>query len=118
MDRVNALIVVVLALLLVAAAKWPRILRALRFPKSSSWPTVPAIVEQALVHTYSGRGGNWYRAEIVYSYEVNGDYYAGRYMGDSSSSEAEVDQLVQQYPKGVPLQVHVNPQKPESSFWI
>lgn len=104
-----------LALFVVAIAKWPRLWRVLRFPSSSSWPSLPATVEQVLVNSYSGRTGTTYRAEISYSYEVNGDYYAGYHKGDLCSSEAEVDDFVEQYPKGTIVQVHVHPQKSELS---
>jgi len=104
-----------LALLVVAIANLPRLWRVLRFPSSSSWPTLPATVEQVLVHSYSGRTGTTYRAEISYSYQVNGDYHAGYYNRDLCSSEAEVDDFVEQFPKGTTVQIHVHPQRPELS---
>jgi len=104
-----------LVLLIVAIAKWPRLWRVLRFPNSSNWPTLPATVEQVHVRSYSGRTGTTYRAEISYSYQVNGDYHAGYYKGDLCSSEAEVDDFVEQFPKGTTVEVHVHPQRPELS---
>ena len=60
-----------------------RIWRTVRFPGSSGWPLVPATVEQGIVHTYPvwglklpGRSQS-YRAEIIYSYSVDGEYYSG-----------------------------------------
>ena len=104
-----------LALLMFAISKSPRLWQLLRFPGSSSWPTLQATVEQVLVRSYSGRGGTVYRAEISYSYRVNGNYYSGHYTGDLFSSEAEVDDLVEHFPKGTIVQVHVHPLKPELS---
>ena len=111
----DLLALVALALSALAIVKWPRIWRGLRFPGSSTWPTLPAVVEQVLVHSYSGRGGTTYRAEISYSYEVNAEYYSGYYVGDLCSSEAEVNELVKQFPKGTTLQIHVHPTKAELS---
>jgi hypothetical protein len=58
----------------------PRIWRAMRFSGRASWPTLPATVEQVLVHSYRGRIGRTYRAEILYSYQESGKYYSGSYM--------------------------------------
>jgi hypothetical protein len=67
------------------------------------------------VHSYSGRGGTTYRAEIIYSYHVGSEYYSGCYKGDLCSSEAEADGLIQQYPKGTTIQIRVHSRKPELS---
>ena len=91
-----------------------RIWRAVRFPGSSGWPLVPATVEQAIVDTHSGRSKS-YRAEIIYSYSVDGEYYSGRYECDFVWSEYEADDFAAQYPKGTTIQVHVSPAKPELS---
>lgn len=99
----------------VAIAKWPRFWRTLRYPNSSNWPLLPGTVEQAVVRSCSGRNGTSYRAEICYSYRVNDDYYSGYYLGDLYSSEAEIDSIVQQFPKGTNVQIHVHPKKPELS---
>ena len=88
----------------------PRIWRALRFSGSAGWPTQPATVEQVLVHSYSGpRTLRTYRAEILYSYQESGKYYSGSYIGALCLSEEEANLLVDAYPKGTILQVHVHP---------
>jgi uncharacterized protein DUF3592 len=110
------LTVLAVAALSVAIIKWPRIWRMLRFPSSSSWPTSTAIVEQAVVQSYSGGDGTTYRAEIMYSYQVNGEHYGGCCMGDLLLSEAAADRIVEQYPKGTTVQIHVHPTKPQLSF--
>ena len=115
MKSYDVLTLLVLTAFALAIMKWPRIWRALRFPRSSSWPTFPAIVQQVLVRSYSGRNGTTYRAEISYSYQVSGEYYSGYYAGDLFSSEAEADDLVEQYPKGATVQIHVHPKKAELS---
>ena len=98
-----------------------RIWRTVRFPGSSGWPLVPATVEQGIVHTYPvwglklpGRSQS-YRAEIIYSYSVDGEYYSGWYEGDFLWSKHEADDFVAQYPKGTTIQVHVSSAKPELS---
>ena len=87
----------------------PRIWRALRFSGGASWPTLPATVEQVLVHSYRGRIGRTFRAEILYSYQESGKYYSGSYIGALCLSEDEANLLVDAYPKGTILQVHVHP---------
>ena len=108
-----ALLIAALAIVL-AIKYWLRIWVALRFPGSSSWSTISAVVEQGIVHTYSGRSET-YRAEIIYSYKLRGEYYSGRYQRDLCYSEAEAEDLIEQYPKGAALQVHVHPTRPELS---
>jgi uncharacterized protein DUF3592 len=93
----------------------PRIWGALRFSGSARWPTLPATVEQVLVHSYRGRIGRTYRAEILYSYQESGKYYSGSYMGTVCLSQDEANLLVDAYPKGTILQVHVHPTKPTFS---
>lgn len=111
----NLLTVLLIAGLALALSKWPRLWRSLRFPGSSSWPRMPAIVEQVVVHSHSSRSGmTSYRAEVVYSYQVTGEYYAGRYLGDLLS-EAELDGFARQFPKGATVQIRVNPEKPQQS---
>ena len=93
----------------------PRIWRALHFSGSASWPTVPATVEQVLVHSDRGRIGRTYRAEILYSYQESGKYYSGSYLGALCLSEDEAKLLVDAYPEGTILQVHVHPTIPTFS---
>ena len=116
MNSSDLLTLLALAALAVAIIKWPRLRQTLRFPSSSNWPIISATVEQVLVHSYSGRGGTTtYRAEVVYSYQIDGEYYGGRYMGDLMSSETDVDDLVRATPKGTTLQIHVHPTRPQLS---
>ena len=113
----DILTVLVLAALAVAIVKWPRLWRLIRFPTSPNWQSSPAMVEQVIAHSYSGSGGTTtYLAEIAYSYKVNGQYYGGRSMGDLFSSEAEIDDLVAQFPKGAMVQIHVHPTRPQLSL--
>jgi hypothetical protein len=98
-----------------------RIWRTVRFPGSSGWPLVPATVEQVIVRPFSRAisvanllDRISYRAEISYSYSVDGEYYSGWYE-DVVWSKVEADDFVAQYPKGTTIQVHVSPAKPELS---
>ena len=98
-----------------------RIWRTVRFSGSWGWPLVPATVEQVIVHPFSRTISianllhrPSYRAEVSYSYSVDGEYYSGWYE-DVVWSKAEADEFVGQYPKGTTVQVHVSPAKPELS---
>ena len=93
----------------------PRIWRALRFSRSASWPTQSATVEHVVVRSNRGRIGMTYRAEILYSYQESGQYYTGSYIGALCLSEDEAKLLVDAYPKGTILQVHVHPTIPTFS---
>ena len=94
---------------------WPRLRRILRFSNSSNWPVVRATVEEATVQLWDR--ASTYRAEVVYSYEVGGEYYSGRYTSDSPSEE-EANAVISEHPKGLTLWVHVNPANPELSDLI
>lgn len=72
-------------------------------------------MEEATVQLWDG--ASTYRAEVVYSYEVGGEYYGGRYTSDSPS-EKEANAVITEHPKGLTLWVHVNPANPELSDLI
>src|SRR5438309_8664731 len=97
---------------LLVAATWPGPWRFVRFSNSSNWPMMPATVEEAGVHAHHGRSSTTYRAEVVYSYKVGGEYYSGRYTTDSFSEE-DANAVANKYTKGARMQIHVNPAKPE-----
>src|SRR5579863_1359549 len=99
---------------LLVAATWPGPRRFARFSDSSNWPMMLGTVEEATVEAHYGRSSTTYRAEIVYSYQIGGEYYSGRYTTDSFSEE-EANAVANKYPKGSTMQVHVNPAKPEAS---
>jgi hypothetical protein len=99
---------------LLVAATWPGLWRFARFSDSSNWPMMPATVEEVTVQAHYGRSSTTYRAEIVYSYQVGGEYYSGRYMADSFSEE-DANAIASRYPKGSTIQIHVNPARPEAS---
>jgi hypothetical protein len=86
----------------------------MRFSDSSNWPMMPATVEEVNVQTHYGRSSTTYSAEVVYSYQVGGEYYSGRYTADSFSEE-DANAIASRYPKGSTMQIHVNPAKPEVS---
>ena len=102
---------------LLVAATWRGPGRFGRFSDSSGWPMVPAAVEEVTVQAHYGRSSTTYRAEIVYSYQVGGEYYSGRYTTDSFSEE-DANAAANKHPKGSTMQVHVNPAKPDVSDFI
>ena len=63
------------------------------------------------------RSSTTYRAEIVYSYQVGGEYYSGQYTRESFSEE-DANAVANKYRKGSAIHVHVNPGKPELSDLI
>jgi hypothetical protein len=117
MKASDLLLILAFALFAILVRRWGRLWRTIRFPGHSGWPLLPATVEQTILHSYSGSGGTTYRVEICYSYRVNSEYYSGRSMGDGFFSGSEADDLTSQYPKGVVIQVHVHPSRPELSVW-
>ena len=78
---------------------------------------MPATVEEATVEAHYGRSSTTYSAEVVYSYQVGGEYYSGRYMADSFS-EGDANAIASTHPKGSTMQIHVNPANPEVSDLI
>ena len=102
---------------LLVAATWPGPWRFVRFSNSSNWPLMPATVEEVAVHAHFGRSSTTYRTEVVYSYQIGGEYYSGRYATDSFSEE-DANAVASKYPKGATMQIHVNPAKPEVSDLI
>jgi hypothetical protein len=96
--------------------RWPRIWRALRFPDSESRPILSATVEQGIVQIYCYKNHTTYQAEIIYSYQVNGEYYSGRHKADPCNSEPEAEDIVKVHPKGSTLQIRVHPTKPDVSL--
>lgn len=55
--------------------------------------------------------------EIIYSYQVSGEYHSGR-RRDQCNSRAEADDIVQEHPKGSSLQIRVHPAKPDVSILV
>jgi len=102
---------------LLVAATWPGPWRFVRFSGSSNWPMMLATVEEVTVQAHYRRSSTTYRAEVVYSYQVGGEYYSGRYTTDLFSEE-EANAVASKYPKGSTMQVHVNPAKPAVSDLI
>jgi hypothetical protein len=110
------LVLLAVSVLVVFINYWPRISAALRSRGTSAWPLFPATVEESLVHTYSGKSSTTYTAELIYSYQVDGEYYSGRYEG-GFLSEGEAQAMTEKYPKGTLLQIRAHPERPERSVW-
>jgi hypothetical protein len=102
---------------LMVAITWPRLWRFVRFSNSSNWPMMPATVEEVTVQTHYRRSSTTYTAELIYSYQVGGEYYSGRYTADSFS-EGDANAIASKHPKRSTVQIHVNPAKPEVSDLI
>ena len=113
--RLDQTLLALLGISVLVKKTWPRLRRFLRFSDSSNWPVVRATVEEATVQLRDR--ASTYRAEVVYSYEVDGEYYGGRYTLDSRSEE-KANAVISEHPKGLILWVHVNPANHELSDLI
>lgn len=113
--RLDQTLLALLGISVLVKKTWPRLRRFLRFSNSSNWPVARATVEEVTVQLWDR--ASTYRAEVVYSYEVDGEYYSGRYTLDSPSEE-EATAVISDHPKGLTLWVHVNPANPELSDLI
>jgi Protein of unknown function (DUF3592) len=102
---------------LLVAIRWPRLWRSVQFSDSSNWPMMPATVEEVNVEAHYRRSSTTYTAEVVYSYQVGGEYYSGRYTAESFSEE-DANAIASKHPRASKVQIHVNPAKPEVSDLI
>lgn len=95
-------------ILLVSAVTW--IFRELRERAGQSWPIANGTVESAELTVVDGR----MRAEVRYSYSVDGEYYSGLFFR-IPSTEKRGEKILLQFPKGSRVFVHVKPSDPEIS---
>jgi hypothetical protein len=85
-----------------------RQLAALRYPR------VTGQITHSAVHSESGSDGDTYRAQLKYTYSVNGVRYDGdthRY-GAMSSNDGNAARIVKEHPVGKSVMVHYNPSSP------
>ncbi len=83
---------------------------------STSWPAVAGVVDRSeVVETSGRRGKRSYKAEINYSYTVDGRRHRGNkltFLESSWSSPARAAQVQAQYPVGAVVDVYYDPQNP------
>lgn len=87
---------------------------------SVEWPSVPGKVESSeVVRKRDNDGDTMYRAEIIYSYTVNGEALESdkRRIGatSSSSSSKSAYKITREYPQGQDVTVYYNPDAPEEA---
>lgn len=97
----------------IAALLWGAIATGQAFD-SLSWPTAEGVItsDQVTEGTDSDNT-TMYSAEVIYSYQVNGQTFTGSKVsfGDySSSSPSDAEEVVNRYPAGKAVKVHYNPQ--------
>lgn len=106
---VSAVTFVVVLVLLSALA----LFRRSRDRRAHTWPKVAARVEESGTLEVRTRSTHYFLAQFAYSYEMNHEYYSGRFER-SFESESEASDYVQAL-KGTKIPVSVNPQRPEDS---
>lgn len=98
-----------------ATSKWTRARDSL------GWPTVAGVVEASKVassrHKTKGGHRTSHRAQVDYTYEVDGASHTGSKVSFRVTSEGEADAAatVARYPQGTQVQVHYDPADPTLS---
>jgi hypothetical protein len=116
-EYLNFVFLTLVVIWFVGAITWSRLKRFLQFSDSSNWPIILATVEEVKVQPHYGRSSTTYCAEVLYSYQVGGEYYSGRYAADSFVEE-DANAVVREHPKGSTLQIQVSPANPKRSVVI
>ena len=86
------------------------VVRNLRERKGQSWPVVEGTVESAQMAAVDGQA----RAEVIYSYSVNGEYYSGVFFRVTRSGR-KGEEILAHFPKETRVLVHYDPRSPEVS---
>ena len=86
------------------------IVRNMRERAGQSWPVVNGTVESAELAVTDGR----VRAEVRYSYSVDGEYYSGLFFRIPNSTK-KGEKILAQFPKGLHVLVHHKPGAPDVS---
>lgn len=81
--------------------------------QAQSWPKVQATIEESEAREVRTRSTHYFVAQFAYSYEVDGEYYSGRYERtfDTESEASDYEQAL----RGGKIPVSVNPKKPDDS---
>lgn len=74
---------------------------------AQSWPVTKGTIEWTWVRQ-EGVRENQAVPEVCYSYSVNGEFFSGTYETGEENFEL--------FPKGTPIMIHYNPEKPSVSF--
>lgn len=92
-------------------------LEAKKWPTTKGKITSSSVSEERKYDSSSKRHKTEYRANIRYSYNVNGrSYYNDRiFFGAVNLSRSTAEKYTRKYPKGINVIVYYNPEKPEKS---
>lgn len=127
-DIVVRLILSLCALMFSAALFVTRWLhRAAREHQAQHWPSVTAVVHNSF--ELNDRSTNvaqddparyvfWWITALEYSYQVNGEFYAGTYFLPSSYTDSSVASAEGKAWLGRKITVRYNPSNPEKSFFL
>jgi hypothetical protein len=94
-----------------------RLRKWLRRRRAESWVLVEGHIEthDAQPHT-TMKGRSYFEAAVGYSYYFQGEYYSGLHSLGTVGSVEDADTKSQRFPIGTPVNVLVNPDRPEESL--
>jgi hypothetical protein len=116
-QAISVIIILIVAVIVVGAiwggAIWRRNV-------TKHWPIVNARVEQTRVIHVRGRGLSFprYYPAILYSYQVNGQFYSGESQLNRSSLDADDAMEMAQPWLHRKILVHYNPKNPDKSIYL
>jgi Protein of unknown function (DUF3592) len=85
---------------------------------SLTWPTIPAHVTSSALSTGESNAGQWWRPEVAYAYQLDGQSYTSRglrLMMPFYYHEQDARQIQEEYPAGAQVRAAYNPRKPTQS---
>jgi len=103
----------VVCLTIAAFTFWPWWLRNVR---SKSWPTASGTITGGDIYAVGRTGNKAFRCTLSYSFQVNGESWAGRDTQDFYDEQTASDYAESR--KGVSAEVRYNPRKPKSSVLL
>ncbi|MEZ5977922.1 MAG: DUF3592 domain-containing protein [Planctomycetota bacterium] len=91
---------------------------AIRSNAAGSWPTVPGTIEHVALNSSSSDGSTTYNVEVAYTYEVDGERYAGDCLAfgyGGSSARDEHAGLLEALESANGVDVRYDPEDPATS---
>jgi hypothetical protein len=85
---------------------------------SRLWPSTPGKVTSSQLMIGGSRSSRWYKAQVAYTFAVNGQSYTGEkvFFGDSRfRSRGKPESVVDRYREGAEVEVFYDPQQPQQA---
>lgn len=83
---------------------------------SEHWPTAEGTVIRSELDTHRSDGKTMYKADVAYEYEVQREHFESDRVwfggGYSTNNRSEMQKIVADFPKGTPVTVYYNPDRP------